>query len=210
MRIPGSNIQTAAEVERPIPEKAIFWGSQVGGESKFPSIQDAWNRKNCASPEPMKAFSDAVINAQERVWIVDQYLLIPDGKNSNCEKRIEEILKWLPVELAASDIRLLTKTHQEIKEEDLKKFQQREQKINNYSARRGKTCRIEIRTHLAKKGHDVIHDRFAIIDDELWHFGGTVGGFHSCVSAASRGWRASEHDAINFFEEVWKVRDQNE
>lgn len=49
-----------------------------------------------------------------------------------------------------------------------------------------------------------IHDRFAIIDNELWHFGGTVGGFNSKLSAASRGWDAKKLNAIKFFNEVWQ------
>ncbi|MBP3819166.1 MAG: hypothetical protein J6H31_12790 [Butyrivibrio sp.] len=34
-----------------------------------------------------------------------------------------------------------------------------------------------------------IHDRFAVLDDEIWHFGGTVGGINPQLTAYSRGWR---------------------
>jgi hypothetical protein len=33
-----------------------------------------------------------------------------------------------------------------------------------------------------------IHDRFVMLDDELWHFGGTIGGFQPNLTAYSRGW----------------------
>lgn len=33
-----------------------------------------------------------------------------------------------------------------------------------------------------------IHDRFALMDGEIWHFGGTVGGVNSHLTAYSRGW----------------------
>lgn len=33
-----------------------------------------------------------------------------------------------------------------------------------------------------------IHDRFVLLDDEIWHFGGTVGGVNLHLTAYSRGW----------------------
>lgn len=47
--------------------------------------------------------------------------------------------------------------------------------------------------------HDWVHDRFAIMDQEIWHFGAAVGGMHKKLSAFSRGWK-DEGDALrNFF-----------
>ena len=196
------SIAIAPKVERPFPAKEILWGSQEGGQSRFPTSSAAYERKYSDDSVPLQKFGKAVSDAQERVWIVDEYLLRPDsGKPA---RRIEQILTWLPLWLAASDIRLLTKHHQEVDEDDLKKFQQRAQAINSHATRREKECRIEVRMHLTRDC-DFVHDRFAIIDDELWHFGGTVGGFHSKVSAASRGWRAVDHGAISFFEEIWNA-----
>lgn len=152
----------------------------------------------------MQKFGKAVADAQERVWIVDEYLLMPDKGKGSPADRVDRILTWLPLSLAASDIRLLTKRHQEVGEYELKKFQKRAWAISNHVARREKECRIEIRMHLTREC-DFIHDRFAIVDDELWHFGGTAGGFHAAVSAASRGRRAADHGAIEFFEKIWNV-----
>lgn len=197
------DISIAPKAERPFPAKKILWGSQGGGENRFPTSGEAWGRKYSGNPAPLKEFGDAVAAAQERVWIVDEYLLIPD--NGNPTERIDQILKWLPFWLAASDIRLLTKQHQEVDEADLKKFQKRAQEISNHAARREKECSIDVRTHLTHQNCNFMHDRFAIIDDELWHFGGTAGGFQSTVSAASRGWRAADHGAISFFEEIWNA-----
>lgn len=196
------SIAIAPKAERPFPAKEILWGSQEGGQARFPTLTSAYERKYSDNPVPLQKFGRAVSDAQERVWIVDEYLLMPDSRKP--ARRIEQILSWLPLWLAASDIRLLTKHHQEVDEDDLKKFQQQAQAINNHAAKRGKECRIEVRMHLTRDC-DFVHDRFAVIDDELWHFGGTVGGFHSKVSAASRGWRAADHDAISFFEEIWNA-----
>lgn len=55
---------------------------------------------------------------------------------------------------------------------------------------------IEVSFNLSNA--NCIHDRFAIIDNELWHFGATVGGFHRDVNAVSRGWNADAHDAVQF------------
>jgi phosphatidylserine/phosphatidylglycerophosphate/cardiolipin synthase-like enzyme len=199
----GLGISIAPKAERPFPAKKILWGSQGGGENRFPTPDEAWGRKYSGNPAPLKEFGDAVADAQERVWIVDEYLLMPD--NGKPAERIDQILKWLPFGLAASDIRLLTKRHQEVDGAELKKFQKRAQEISNHPARREKVCRIEIRTHLTHGNCNFIHDRFAIIDDELWHFGGTAGGFQATVSAASRGWRAADHGAISFFGEIWNA-----
>lgn len=198
-------ISIASKPQRPFPEKEIIWGSQEGGQAIFPSVEDARLRRYSDDAAPLKVFGKAVSSAQERIWIVDEYLLKPDSEKSS--NRIEKILEWLPYWLAASDVRLLTKPHQEVGEDDLSKFRRRAQEINDHAARREKECRIEVKMHL-KRNCDYIHDRFAIVDDELWHFGGTVGGFHSSVSAASRGWRASDHNAVAFFEEIWRAGDR--
>lgn len=47
------------------------------------------------------------------------------------------------------------------------------------------------------------HDRFAIVDDELWHFGATVGGCHPSINAFSRGWSANETRAEDYFFHLW-------
>lgn len=197
------NISVAPKTERPFPDKEILWNSEKGGQYSFPTSDEARLRTYSDYPIPLQKFGNAVANAQERIWIVDAYIFTPD--NEKPSQRIEQILEWLPICLEASDIRLLTKQSQEIDEIEIKILEQRAQDINAHAARREKECRIEVRRHLTQSDCNFIHDRFAIIDDELWHFGGTVGGFHSKVSAASRGWRASEHGAIRFFEEIWNA-----
>lgn len=212
----GPSIKIAPRPQRPLPEKEILWGSQDGGCNRFPEKREAiTERKFSGDPAPLIAFGRAVSQALDRVWIVDEYLLMPDRKKGDSDRhvrekilsRIEKLLEWMHLEIAANDIRLLTKHHAEICGEDLARFEERANEINNYSARRPLSCNIKVRTHLTTK-FDFIHDRFAIIDDELWHFGGTVGGFHASVSAASRGWSASTHGAIDFFEMAWSAGEQ--
>ena len=46
------------------------------------------------------------------------------------------------------------------------------------------------------------HDRFAVIDHELWHFGSTVGGAHPTFGAVTRGWDGMKFREV--FEKIWK------
>jgi hypothetical protein len=199
-------IAIAPQPQQPLPDKQIWWGSQDGGCNHFPTGWDVLNERiHSDNPAPLIAFAQAVSNANSRVWIIDEYLLMPDKGKGTPQIRLEQILEWLPYNLEASDIRFLTKQHKEISEVAfMAQLRAHAQIINDHSVRRKTQCSIELRTHLTRN-FAFIHDRFAIIDDELWHFGGTVGGFHASVSAASRGWRASDHGAIDFFEMAWNA-----
>ncbi len=132
---------------------------------------------------------------------MDEYFLAPDSRAS-LDKRILAILDWLHIDLVASDIKILTSQHDEVTEIALELFELQAEAINHRRGRQPMQCSIQINTRLKQK-FDYIHDRFAIIDNELWHFGATVGGFHTSVNAASRGWDAEELGAIDFFEMVW-------
>lgn len=195
----GPKIQEAIE-----PLKAeILWGGESGGSPYFPNdFGTIHARRHSNDPKPMNAFRNAFRNAAHRVWVVDEYFLAPDN-NRSPDGRICTILEWLHDGLIASDIRILTKKHDEISEEMLEFFQMREAEINHARIRQPMKCSIQLSTNL-KTNFDYIHDRFAIVDDELWHFGATVGGFHASVNAASRGWSAIDSGAIEFFELVWE------
>lgn len=64
---------------------------------------------------------------------------------------------------------------------------------------------VEVRwnANLDKRCFPFLHDRFAIVDEGLWHFGSTVGGGHPGLTAASGPWSTSETRAAEFFEECW-------
>ena len=209
----GPRVQVSSRPERELPERQIFWGSEGGGSMRFPqNEQEIFERKYAMHPAPLTEFGFAVAAALDRVWIIDQYLFIPEGAkgaqtDDRVRNRVEAILDWFPVSIEAIDIRFLTKPHNEVTPEIIGELRLREDRINSYSARRSQKCRIDVRYHLTTK-FDHIHDRFAIIDNELWHFGGTAGGFLASVSASSRGWNASDHGAIAFFEMAWRAGDK--
>jgi hypothetical protein len=206
----GSPVTLPSAGGRPIPEKQIIWCSETGGSSRFPAgMEDIVQRKYAVDPVPLVAFGEAVAAALDRIWIVDEYIFMPEGSREKqtrdgIRKRIDRMLAWMPLTIEASDIRILTKTHKEITESELAPLRQREADINRQSSHRDRECSIQVRDHLSTT-FNYTHDRFAIVDDELWHFGGTVGGFLTSVSATSRGWSAAEHGAIQFFELAWSI-----
>lgn len=197
-----SGLTLPEKAPRTILKTEILWGCELGGSRHFPrDIAGVHERFYASDPKPLDTFRRAVVEAVERVLIMDDYFLLPD--KGVPEERLSTILDWLHPRLVASDIRILTKKHAEIDEELLQLFGAREEEINN-QARRGKRCSIQVNTRL-REGFNYVHDRFAIVDDELWHFGATVGGFHASVSAATRGWSAADVGAIKFFDLAWQM-----
>lgn len=206
----GSPVTLSSTRGRPIAEKQIIWCSETGGSSRFPAgMDDIVQRKYAVDPVPLVAFGEAVAAALDRIWIVDEYIFMSEGSREQqtrdgIRRRIDRVLAWMPLTIEASDIRILTKAHREITESELAPLRQREADINRKSSHWDRECRIQVRDHRSTT-FDYTHDRFAIVDDELWHFGGTVGGFLTSVSATSRGWSAAEHGAIQFFELAWSM-----
>jgi hypothetical protein len=207
---PPPLVNAAAPIARPYPERQILWptcrGYGDGGGSDagaFPSLTAIKARRAACPPEALTAFVEAAWMAQDRIFILDDFLFKAQEDQSQ-QSRYEQILFWLPDGLVANDIRFLTNAHGDRAEQGAirKLFSERIAAINQRTPRRAGAAKIEIRFSLGSK-FPYVHDRFAIIDDELWHFGATVGGLHSLVNAATRGWDAEDHDAVRFFNDAW-------
>ena len=203
-------VNAAAPIKRPYPDQRILWptsrgyGDDGGSDSgAFPTLTAIKARRAASPPEPLTAFVEAVRIAQDRILVLDDFLFKPKEGQSR-QSRYEQILCWLPDGLVANDIRFLTNAHEDRAEQDAiqRLFNDRVVTINQRAQRQFGSAKIEIRFSLGRK-FPYVHDRFAIIDDELWHFGATVGGLHSLVNAATRGWNAEAHAAIRFFNEAW-------
>jgi phosphatidylserine/phosphatidylglycerophosphate/cardiolipin synthase-like enzyme len=170
----------------------------------FPSLGAIKARIGASSPEPLQAFANAAQNAQDRILILDDYLFKPkDGQA--VQSRYDQILRWFPDGLVANDIRILTNAHGNKTEHELirRKFAERAAAINDRSRNRVGIVTIAINFTLNTE-FPYVHDRFAIVDDELWHFGATVGGLHEALSAVTRGWDSDQHDALRFFNDAWR------
>jgi len=207
---PPPTIDAAAPVTRAYPAQRILWptvrgyGDDGGPDSSvFPSLDAIRARRGARPPEALEAFIEAAWAARDRILVLDDFLFKPKEEQSQ-QSRYEQVLAWLIDDLIANDIRFLTNAHEDAAEHAAirKLFNQRVAEINRRAPRRAGAARIEIRFSLGSR-FPYVHDRFAIIDSELWHFGATVGGLHSLVNAATRGWDADAHEAVRFFDVAW-------
>lgn len=203
-------LDVRSRIKRPVPDKAILWPTARGygdhpqqntDSTKFPQLAAIKARKNSTPPEPLYEFVKAMGEAQDRIFVLDEYLF--KEKENSLQIRLNQVLQWFPDSLQARDVRLLTASvNDSYTESDIKKqLERRATNINRVQAYPS-GLQIEVRFTLTKY-FPYIHDRFAIIDDELWHFGATVGGFHELVNAATRGWSVHDHGALTFFDTAW-------
>lgn len=209
---PSPIVNAAAPARRPLPAKEILWptypGYGDGGGSDsgiFPSLTAIKARRAAPLPQALKAFVEAAWTAQDRILILDDYLFKPEkDQDQSRQSRYDQILSWLPKDLVANDVRFLTKAHEDLPEQrEIEiQFQAHAAAINQRAPRRAGMVKIEIRFTLGTEFPHV-HDRFAVIDNELWHFGATVGGLHRLVNAVTRGWDADAVEALRFFNDAW-------
>ncbi|MDH0648740.1 hypothetical protein N5D48_21245 [Pseudomonas sp. GD03858] len=197
--VPGFIVE--APVEPLVKDKQMLWPSLWGLDdaSRFPELQAIKARHGASRLQPLSSFVQAIAEARMRVWLLDDYLFKASGEME--VDKLEQLLEWFPIGLAAGDIRLLTKsagTH--VDAEYKEAFDKRTREINSF--RRNERCKIDVRFSL-QTNFPYVHDRFAIVDDELWHFGAAVGGLHRQVNATTRGWSAAEHGAAEFFCLAW-------
>jgi hypothetical protein len=106
----------------------------------------------------------------------------------------------------ATDIRIVSKMASGAGHRDVRMKLGTLDSLRNPQARDGRPPgKVDWKDRLSDAAFPHLHDRFAIVDDELWHFGATVGGGHPNLNAASRGWSVASTRALDFFEEVWRT-----
>ena len=101
---------------------------------------------------------------------------------------------------AAKDIRLLTGGRRG-EREDWRRTLQDFRNLDRIGSNR---AQVLWSTLLNKDSFPFLHDRFAVVDGALWHFGSTVGGGHHGLTAASGPWPEYETRGKRFFEECWR------
>lgn len=209
---PSIQIQPSERPPRPLPEKQILRPPCYQGDDShlFPNTSQIYSRRNTCDIHDflIDVFFDAIANALERVLIVDNYFFKPhEGKGDNEDEKLDDRIDilLLPMEsrsFQASEVKILSGCNADETQESLQtKLQSRANRISQKRPIGNSSLSIEFKTLPDR----LIHDRFAIIDDELWHFGGTVGGFEKQFSVASRGWRASEYGADTLFHNIWRL-----
>lgn len=135
------------------------------------------------------AFEDAVMEARRRLLVLDPYF---DEVGVHALRGALECSE-------AVEVRILTARRGS---ETTRWRRNLEQHVNL-----NRTDGLEVAVQWRTWGGSFpfLHDRFAIVDDGLWHFGATVGGGHEGTNAASGPWPAYDARAIDFFNECWRT-----
>lgn len=137
-----------------------------------------WPRGSIGQSSRLEKFAEVVLMATVRVLIMDPHF---DGRCGLAS--IWDALE----QTGAATIRILTNRHHEL-EEWLKE----------------KDYRLPVNIEVRHNQISNVHDRFAVIDYDLWHFGSTVGGAHPKLSATSHGWSNHVPPFVRLFDELWK------
>lgn len=222
---PKINIKTTVS-DTEVPKynkltKQLLMASCTGDLKGFPQVSEVQSRLSCynnnhGKVDFLNAFWSSLQCAVNRVFILDSYFLKPEApSNADKAKLISERVLVIKEKLEETilgsaeglEIKILTDSpyaeDKEKEQEMLASFKEVEDLAQELGQQGNTGIKLSVCLELTRK-FNYIHDRFAIIDNELWHFGGTVGGFNSKLSAASRGWDAEALNAISFFNEVWQ------
>jgi len=158
-------------------------------------------RRNIRDVQLFEEFSSAIGQSRERVWIIDKHLFDDDGEYPDHEQRCLRVAGWFEYTQELKSVQILTSAHASKQNYITNKFQELQEVV--LEVRGSHSVPIDIKVRFSISSFPYIHDRFAIVDNELWHFGATVGGFHRDVNAASRGWNVENHKALEFFNLAW-------
>lgn len=135
-------------------------------------------------------FAEAVMRAS-RVWIVDGYL--------SDEPDVADELFFIVTIANVEQTRVITS-----RQDRWEEVRRLAEQYNSDSRRSGQIelCFIASR----EKGFGALpHDRFALVDGILWHWGATVGGGYSGINACSYGWSSARRGVSTWFDKLWEV-----
>lgn len=200
------NIDTAQKGS--ISQPVVMWPSSERTSrdlchslSQFPPPYEYRRRYSEKNIQPISDFIEEIENARKRIWIVDEYLFKASG--DEIETGVNKVMDWFWRCSGSPEIKIATMCFAHPERVEIETLANRA--IDNINANREYSDYLSfgIKYSLCKGRFQYLHDRFAVIDDEMWHFGATVGGIHNKISAISRGWDADDHGAIDFFNELW-------
>jgi hypothetical protein len=197
IRKPRYTMQHSISADLPIPVirwPAGWWSGNkqpYADRDSFPPIEDLRYRKKESMVLASIDFRLALRSAK-RLWILDNYFDDKYGADFLADALLDSRLE---------ELRIIGMTN--INESQAKQRLEDLLEILELNAE-GYVPVVEWRQSSTRESEVAIHDRFAVIDDELWHFGSTVGGAHRSINAYSRGWNATTTGAIEFFNELWK------
>ena len=136
------------------------------------------------------AFTSAVENSVSCILVLDPHF----------DKVGVDALAPAMESSSAKDIWLLTGGSKRESEE----WRQTLEEYRNWDRAGSHRTQVRWSTRLDKNSFPFLHDRFAVVDGGLWHFGSTAGGGHRGLTAASGPWPEDDTRGKLFFEECWR------
>ena len=165
----------------------------------FPSVAEIHGRRDGIEDGKelgLRAFEEAVESSEVRVLLLDHHF----------DKQGADILGGALMLSQVGHVRLLT-GRGSLPETDREELENVLTQSCNEERHDRRQVEVHWRATLSTDRFPFLHDRFAIIDESLWHFGATVGGGHSGLTAVSGPWSATATRAVTFFEECWRRND---
>ena len=166
---------------------------------RFPSAADIYGRRDeieAGRELGLRAFEKAVEGAEVHVLLLDHHF----------DKKGADILGGALMLSQVGDVRLLT-GRGSLADADRRELASALTQSCNEERHDNREVTVRWRATLSTDSFPFLHDRFAIVDADLWHFGATVGGGHPGLTAVSGPWSATATRAIDFFEECWRRND---
>ena len=180
---------------------SIRYGNGIEREdaTHFPDAREIRDRRDsikAGNEFSLRAFEEAVEDAEVHVLLLDRHF----------DKQGADILVGALVLSQVRKVRLLTGRGR-LADADRKELENALTQSCNEGRQDSYQVAVRWRATLSTDDFPFLHDRFAIIDGALWHFGATVGGGHSDLTAVSGPWSATATRAVSFFEECWRRND---
>jgi hypothetical protein len=153
----------------------LFWIATITRDSCLWPQHGLGEQNPVDAPRRLEQFVEAVAFAEERVLILDPHFG-GDGL----------VAVWTALDLTAAKVPILT---------------QRKPELDAWLIEHS----LQLPEHVeARQSRHAFHDRLAVVDADLWHFGSTVGGGHHQLSAASCGWHMHAAGVATLFDAWWE------
>ena len=188
MKLPTVPVKESGLISPAVPLAApsFHWIATLPGTA-FPARLGPPGPGNPGTPLP--GFVSAVASASQRIWIIDRHFEGWCGLAQLLEVLLPgSARRPLKPRGTAPVVMILSRRVKEARDWLT-------------SEKKGLPQNIRI---AGLRDDASVHDRFALVDDDLWHFGSTVGGAHPEVSAATRGWGAEVPLFERLFQSLWE------
>lgn len=143
-------------------------------------------------------FWEVIRNAQQHVYIYDNHFEPEDFCRILC------VLNMRARQNDSRRIELLLMTNLKRRLEDFKKLYDSVMSDNTLTV-----SKMNIYL-LSTDGDDRVHDRFALVDGDIWHFGAKVGAMHRSVNAFSGPWDDNGCAMRFFFRDMVYIHEKNQ